>query len=507
MTRYLAIPWLLAISAVGATMPPDLLRFTNSDQLHGTFQGLKEGSKVVWLRDDVAVPVEYKSGQIRQVVLRGSRPLKALPSVSHVALVTGDRIPGQIVAMDARTVMVNTLFAGEISIPRDQVAMLAPNPLGGRLRYHGPFIEDEWKMAHAAFPEGLPALEKKADREENGKLDQPGRWAFSGSAWYWKNKSYGTAIIRENAMPDRAILKFDLAWRNRLNVAIAFHADLAKPKPEDKNEGNNNEIRRRPLGFVPGDSAILPKLFGNSYVLQIFSMQMILYRTSVDGDGVTSIERVQINGGGTRLGDSGKATVEIRSNRLSGEISLFVDGAFVAQWNENTGGVYDPSRFAGKGNSFGFVVQTEDSPVKVSDVLVAEWNGMPDSARSMQSDDQDIVLLTNGTDRFSGKVESISDGKIKLQGKFGQFLFTPDDVAEIRFAHQSLAKETETPADQMVVRLSPFGQISGRAVSGDASMVRMIHPVCGELNVALESAVMLDFNDSNNFIDDWDAEF
>ena len=506
MIRRLAISWMLAVSAFGETAPSDLLRFTNGDQLHGKFEGIKEGSKTVWLRDDVAAPVEYKSGQIRQVVLRGGRPLKSLSSVSHVALVNGDRIPGRIVSMDARTVVVDTAFAGEMPIPREQVAMLAPNPLGGRLRYHGPFIEDEWKMAHAAFPDGLPAVDPKADREENGRLDQPGRWSFSGSGWYWKSKGYGTAIIRENSMPDRAILRFDLAWRNRLSVAIAFHADLAKPKPEDKND-ENNDIRRRPIGFVPGDSAILPKIFGNSYVLQIFSMQMILYRTSVDGDGVPSIERVQINGGGTRLGDSGKATVEIRSNRLSGEISLFLDGAFVAQWNESSGGPYDPSRFAGKGNSFGFVVQTEDSPVKISDVLVAEWNGMPDSARSMQSDDQDIVLLTNGTDRFSGKGDSISDGKVKLQGKFGQFVFTPDDVAEIRFARSSLAKESETPADQLVVRFSPFGQISGRAVSGDASLLRMNHPVCGELNVALESAIMLDFNDSNNFIDDWNAEF
>ena len=308
-------------------------------------------------------------------------------------------------------------------------------------------------------------------------------------------------------MPDRSILRFDLAWRNRLSVAIAFHADLAKPKLDDKNDPNRNELRRRPLGFVPGDSAILPKLFGNSYVLQIFSMQMILYRTSVDADGVASIERVQINGGGMRLGDSGKATVEIRSNRLTGEISLFVDGTFVAQWNESAGGAYDSSRFAGKGSAFGFVVQTEDSPVKVSDVLVAEWNGMPDSARSMQSDDQDIVLLTNGTDRFSGKVESINEGRVKLQGKFGQFQFAPEDVAEIRFARSFLAKETDAPEDHLVVRLSPFGQISGRAISADSHSIRLNHPVCGELNMALESAIMLDFNDSNNFIDDWDADF
>ena len=104
-------------------------------------------------------------------------------------------------------------------IPREQVAMLAPSPLGGRLRYHGPFIEDEWTMANAVIPgwhaTGVP---DSGDKDEAGKpnKDQPGRWVFSGSAWYWANRQSGTALLRENAMPDRSILRFDLAWKNRL---------------------------------------------------------------------------------------------------------------------------------------------------------------------------------------------------------------------------------------------------------------------------------------------------
>ncbi len=507
MIGKLATSWLALCALLAAAETPDLLRFTNGDQLHGTFQGIKDGSRLLWQREDVSGPVDFKTGQIRHAILRGGRPAKALTSVSHLALVNGDRIPGKIISMDAKSIAMETEFAGVIQIPREQVAMFAPNPLGGRLHYHGPFVEDEWKMAHAAFPEGLPPV-KKNTADQAAKSDEPGRWAFSGSGWLWRNKGYGTAVIRENAMPDRAILRFDLAWRNRLSVAIGFHSDLATPKPPQQDDDDGKEhVPKRGLGFVPGDSAILPKIFGNSYVLQIFSMQMILYRTSINADGSPTVERVQINGSGTRLGDTGKATVEIRSNRLTGEISLFMDGEFAAQWNEGAGVPYDPVRFAGKGNAFGFLVQTEDSSVRVSDVMVAEWNGMPDSARSLQVDEQDIVLLTNGTDRFSGKVESLQDGKIRLDGKYGQFDFGVDDVAEIRFARNALAKQTEAPSDNMTVQLSPLGRISGRLISGDATAVRIASPACGEVNVALDSAVILDFKRSNNVIDDWDAEF
>ncbi len=504
MTRFLAISWLLVATAFSAETPADLLRFTNGDQLHGTFRGIRDDRSVIWQHDNVEKRVDFKPDQVRHVVLRGGRPVKSLADVANVAMVNGDRIPGKILGMDEHTLTLETEFAGVLKLPRDQVAMFSPNPLGGRLRYHGPFTEEDWKMAHAAFPDGFPQKEPATEDLQGPDMENPGRWEFSGSGWFWKNKGYGTAIIRDNALPDRAILRFDLAWRNRLSVAIAFHADLAKaPEKEDKNE----EVRRRPLGFVPGDSAILPKIFGNSYVLQIFSMQTILYRTSVADDGSPSIERVQINGSGPRLGDTGKVTVEIRSNRDTGVITLFMDGEFVARWDESVVGNYDRTRFAGKGGAFGFVVQTEDSPVKVSEVMVAEWNGMPDSARSMQTDDQDIALLTNGTDRFSGKVVGFQDGKIQLDGKYGRFSFDLDDVAEIRFARKSLAKQTDAPDDNLVIEFSPLGQISGRTVSGDSSKLRMTDPVYGEFEVRLESAVMLDFHDSNNFIDDWDVEF
>jgi hypothetical protein len=478
-----------------------LVRFSNGDQLHGAFQGFKEGSQAVWQNDDAAAPVDFKTARIRHVILRGGRPLKSLTSLSHVALVNGDRVPGTITGLDDEALTLETPYAGTLRIPREQVAMFAPSPLGGRVHYHGPFVEDEWKMANASFPDGLPADSGAADGKEK---DQPGRWAFSGSAWYWPGKFSGTALLRENAMPDRSILRFDLAWKNRLSMAIGFHADFAKAKPRADKDQEIQDPRGRRLS--PGDSTVFPLLFGNSYVLQIFSTHLMLFRATMDEDGAPVVERVQINGNSIRLGDTGKAQVEIRSNRLTGQISLFINDEFIVNWSEGGTTPEDQARYAGKGAGFGFVVQNEDAPVKISDVMVAEWNGVPDSARSLQTDEQDIVLLANGTDRFSGKVQSLKDGKIHLQGKYGQFLIEIDDIAEIRFARDRLAKESDPAPDSLTVRLSPLGQVSGRPLAGSASSVRILNPVCGEMNFNLESAVMLDFKPSNNAIDDWDAD-
>ncbi len=504
-------------SVLQAAEPQDLLRFTNGDQLHGSFLGIKAGPQAIWKRDDVSAPLDFKTTSIRHVVLHGGRPRKPLGSLSHACLVNGDRIPGTITGIDAEFVMLETPCAGLLKISRNQVAMLAPNPLGGRVFYYGPFGPEDWKMTHPSLPGGFPPEEaiksevaqakvdpepKNDDDDEAGdEAATPGRWEFSGAAWYWRNKRAGTALVRENGMPDRAVLGFDLSWKNRLSISVGFHADFAKPKPEA--DGGEKAVRP----FVPGDTSDLPVMFGNSYVLQMYSSYLMLYRCMVSEEGKPSIERIQLNNNNLRLGDSGKAHVEIRSNRLSGSISLFINDEFVAQWSESDLGGRNPDGFTGKGSGFGFVVLGDDAPVRLSDIVVSEWNGMPDSARSLQVDDQDVVLLANGTDRYAGRIAGFEQARILFEGKHGSFRFPLEEVAEVRFAKQHLAEDGEVPADNLVVRMHPVGSISGRPVSGDAGMLGLTSPLLGELNLSLESAVMLDFNSSNQIIDDWDADF
>jgi len=514
MIRTPVIPWLLSVAGLAAA-GTDLLRFTNSDQLHGTFVGIKEGSGVVWQREDIAAPVDFKTTRIRHVVLHGGRPLKPLESFAHLGLVNGDRIPGTITGIDDAHVTLDTTYAGELRIPRSQVSVAAPNPLGGRVCYHGPFAENEWKMTHASFPGGLPtavpAAKARDDKPGRATATQPGRWFFSGSAWYWKNKHGGTALIRETGMPDRAVLRFDIAWKNRLGVSLGFHADFARSKPKEENEDHRwakDHLEENRGGIMRGDTTDLARVFGNSYVLHITSNYMLLYRTSANADGNPTLEQVQMNHNNPRLVETGTAKIEVRSNRRSGEISLFINDEFVTQWHEKARADRADKNFAGKGDGFGFVVLDGDSTVRISDITVAEWNGMPDSARSLQMDEQDVVLMANGTDRYAGRIGGLDhEGKVLFAGKHAQFRFPLQEIAEIRFARERLAAAPDEPADNLVVRFGPIGAVSGHPVSSNGSTLEMLSPSVGTLNLALDAAVMLDFNSSKQITDDWDADF
>ena len=504
--RYLTLMVASAVASFLHAQEPreDLLSFANGDQLHGKLSGIATGPSVLWKRDDVGEEVVFKSSELRRIVLRGGRPEKSIEGFSHVGTSNGDRIPGVVREMDDKRVVLDTTFGGIIEIPRDQVGLIAPNPLGGRILYHGPYDPEEWVMIDNEHLEGIPAL--KVDGETKMSV-----WKHSGSAWYWQNKESGTALVKKAGLPDRAILRFDITWKSRLSCAIAFHSNF-KQAPQAAAKEGEEEIRAQERVVMAGgmnNPAALPDIFGDSYVLQLFSNYVMLHHTSFDADGRPRLERVQTTNTNSsmRLGDSGTATVEIRCNRPTGEISLFIDGAFVVQWIEVEGGGDEGVGYAGKGEGFGFLVQTPESPVRISEIVVAEWNGMPDAARSLQVDDADIVLLSNGTDRFSGKVTGLSQSKLKLEGRYGDFEIPLNEIAEVHFAKSRIAKTSDAPSDEIRARLHPLGRISGLPLAGDAGNLRILNGAAGEINMNLDYAVMLEFQKTESFLDDWDAEF
>ncbi|MES2982684.1 MAG: hypothetical protein V4727_10250 [Verrucomicrobiota bacterium] len=478
----------------------DLLRFDNGDQLHGQFQGFGEESSVLWKRnppEGEAIP--FQSPDIRQVILKSGKPDESIGSLAYVGTSNGDRIPGVVQELDDKRVLVQTDFAGLLEFPRDQVGIIAPNPMGGRVLYHGPFDKTEWIQKNLKHPIGIPMDKNEVEIEKEFPL-----WKFSGSAWYWKDARSGTALTRETGMTDRSILQFDIAWKNRLSVTVGFHADFkvpanAKPQQEQLQNPRNNNI------------ADLPYLFGSSYVLHIYSNYVVLYRSGFNEEGTAIMERLQSKNSTLRLSNSGSAKCEIRCNRITGDILLFVDDQFVSEWNEKPVAPADQENpnegYVGKGAGYGFMVQMEDSPLRASDIIVAEWNGIPDSARSLISDDTDIVLLNNGTDRFSGKITNMKDGKVNLTGRFGNFSFPLTEIAEIRFAKSQLKAFDEAAPPEFKVRFHPLGTISGQIVSGDAKNIRLLNTAAGEINIELNSASMLEFKSIQNYLDDWNVEF
>lgn len=498
----------------------DLLRALNGDSLHGEFLGLK-GQGLEFKASHALRANTLDITKIRRIALNGGRASKSLQSPSFVLLQGGDRIPGTILSLDDSELALETDFAGVLKIPREFVTQLSPNPHGGSIHYVGPYA-DEWTVIRpkevkeeeneeAKEAEGAQEAAPDANEDEQGEnaVEEPeeeGPWVFSGGAYY-SNGQLPIAI--DTKAGDATRFRFTLAWRNRLNTAIAFHATLKPPEQQEPEEGaekkpaaggRGNAVQA--LAFQTGGSSNFAKIYGASYVLTIYSNYAQLYRCSFNKEGEPQIDRLSTSSSNLRLDESGAAEFELRCDRKNGSITFYADGKYVSQWSDRRG-------FAGTGSHLAFSCQSRTSRLRVSDVVVTAWNGMIDSAQSMESKDRDIVLLTNGTDRFSGQLQGLQDGKLQLKGSYAEMQIPVGEVQEIRFASGNLSEEDaeEHSRQNLRVLMQPFGRITLHALSSSEAELKATHSACGPLTLKLDYAGLLEFAFGDSVLDSWDDDF
>ncbi|MEP4079707.1 hypothetical protein [Haloferula sp.] len=497
---------------------PDLLRLTNGE-LEGHFGGLDAKGVLSWEREDGIAPMEFKTDKVRQIVLRGGQAVDAGKDAAHLELVNGDRLPARIVSLDGDTFTLDTPMAGQLLVPRDTVVSAAPNPFGGRLIYAGPFSENGWEVYDPE--DGLPPLEEdeeeeevegEEEAEEVPEEEKEASWNHRGSKWYFSN---GRDALRSAiGMPDQAILRFELEWRSRPPIAIAFHADFKEPvypppeEGEELDEEEQEEIqeardnRRR-------NSHHLADHFGNAYVLTLRSSYAQLQYCGYNEKGDPFLKQIRSSSSNIRFDDTGTAVFEIRCDRKKGSIALHVNGEFSMRWKVDAGAQEDEDDdeyYRGPGDGIGFQMLGSDTPVRLSEIVVAEWNGMPDSARSLQSDEFDVILLTNGTDRFSGKVESIKDGKLTLKSRYAPLDIPLDEIAEIHLARDG-QREIEDTRDRLArVHFQPIGTLSGIPGLTNDEQMEMQSPLLDKMKLDLTSAVIIEFQSGSSFLNYWDED-
>lgn len=480
-------------AAQDAAQDSDVLRLiANGDTLHGSFVGMKDGSTLTWSGSSLKNSIELHSSSLRRLALNGGRAPKSLPHPEHLKLVNGDEIPGRVLNLDKNNVTIETPMSGTITLDRKFVTSISPNPFGGLLHYMGPFTEENWTVVTPAKPTGNQARRRRAIEEDDEEIsDDTKAWEFGGDAWY----SGGQLPIAVDAnIPGKARIAFNLAWRSRLNAVIAFHATMEVPELKVE-EGEEPKPR-----VVGNGTSSYPLTYGHSYVLTIYSSYAMLYRCDFDEDGNAKMNRLTASSATIHLEESGEASFDLRCDRENNNITLFVNGEYVNQWEDTRG-------YAGTGEHLAFSCQNSSSRLRVSDVIVSSWNGMIDSARSMEAEDRDTILLSNGTDRFSGEITGLHDGHYHLKGSYAEMQIPSTEVEEIRFASDTRAELPATSAKAVRIVLRPIGRLTLDPISSTANKLTGRHPALEELTVDLGYASLLEFSFSDSILDSWDDDF
>lgn len=484
MTLFPRLTALIATVLPLATASADLLRLADGT-LEGTFESFTADGTVRWQRDDAVEPLEFRTDRIRHIALRDGSAIAAGPDTSHIRLVNDDRLPGRIVSLADDVLTVDSPVTGTVSIPIAKVKSLEPNPFGGRLVYAGPFSGEGWETVEPDTDDP-EKLEKDEDKKD-------ATWVHHGASWHYTG---GPEALRINpGMPRRSIVRFRMDWRNRPPITIALYGDLAKqPEPPAPEDGEDKPRVSKPN--------MVTAAFGNCLSLTLRSNYASLQECGYADNGQPFARVLRSSSSSVNFENTGSAEFEIRTNLDAGTVSLYANGSFCIQW-EIARAVGEPTDMGG---AMGFVVPGSNDPIRLSDIIVAEWNGLPDAARSLENDKQDIVLLTNGTDRFSGKVASITDGRLHLVGNYAEFDVPIDEIAVIHLA----TKDRETAVDEddasVTLRFQPIGRLSGRPLSADRNHMKLDSPILGEVNADLAAAALLIFEPGGHFLRDWEDD-
>ncbi|MGJ8633160.1 MAG: hypothetical protein ACSHX7_04510 [Luteolibacter sp.] len=372
------------------------VRFSNGDQLSGDMVGLSLDT-LSWRSPLLKAPAEFA---LKKVVDLSLIPAPREPGEQlegHEAtlkLTNGDEIHGKLTGLGDDEIKLSTWYAGELVFRRVIVSSVEISE-STDTTYRGPNSLAEWT------DEGT----------DSG-------WSFKGGALY---SSEAGGIAREVNFPKECSIEFDAAWRGAFRGRIYFFTEGTVDIPAKGYDlifqGSSIQLRKRGSNNLLGQSAAAGQLRENE-----------------------------------------KAHIEIRASRKTGVIQLFVDGEFLAMWEDEA---MDAKEL---GNGLHLVAQ-DSSPMKLSNIRVHTWDGYVDDLANQQMamgggvfpqgfrDDVRIqnaggkeevpegrMMLRNG-DSLEGEVTGIIDDLISIKTPYAEVKFPLT-----RFKNLALKSENmETP--------------------------------------------------------------
>ncbi len=471
------------------TRRPDLLRFTNSDTLHGSFNGFSDGRSIQWKSPEAAQPILFTTDKIHRIVLRGGLAKLRTHAESTISLINGDIVHGNVTAANADTIHVECPYLGIIELSRDKVSSLSLKPHGGKLHYYGPLNTAGWKTIATIAAQNPDLDAQKSEQPTSKDIADPAYkgWQCLSNAW-WSGQQQHHCLVMENALPDKCILSFELAWQDSLYAQIGLFADLSPPACQT----------------TKNLKSYMATAIGNAHTIYINNHSVSLYTYSFDENGEPEKNRVE-DSASVNLRNAETAHVEFRVDRHKKQLLFYLDGEFKMKWP-----LADlPDK---KGNALAFFKPAythTPSRIRISDITIAHWNGLEDSARSARNSDHDIVLLSNGLDRFSGKFVSLSDDLVRFEGQYGNQLKIPkEQITEINFASKNLLTKPEAEKKSLVHFYTlPHGRISGTPVASNGSHGIISSEIMGTIHLNTDYVSIIDFSQQNNLLDFWNDHF
>ena len=428
----------------------DTLQFSNGDRFSGVLQGISADGWVSWNHADLEKPALLSTRNLTQLDLDGRGGDATAGATWKVRFENDDELSVGRLQANATDFELETWYLGKVKVPRSRVRSISPVQTNFMTLFEGPTGTNGWTSWKVVVA-----------------LGEPGEWKYQNGAFYAKEAA---SIARPLNLPDSFTMEFDIRWKGPLNMAIALFTDSLKPISLA-----NKEDEPDFAGFY--------SLQINSYGANLLSVRK--------RDPLRYLGQQAIPGISTKS----KAHVEIKADKRSRRILLFIDGMLVKQWVE-------PTEFSGEGKGIRLVHQGQGS-VRFSGLKVTEWDGryedrMPAAAGPQT---EDVVLMLDG-ERITGRIRSIDASNLIIADVTGEKTKPVQQIRAIEF-HPAAAPTNKTtptakaPASGSVAGAESraFFQKHGRLTLDleqvDGGKVRVNAPMIGRVDVDIAAVSRL----------------
>jgi hypothetical protein len=254
---------------------PDKLEFLNGDVLSGRLITLTPES-LVWSHGDVETDIQFAPKNVRDIGLHTPVPVAAAADEVTVGLTNGDTLRGKVVEMGADTLVLDTTYAGQLTVRSKMVASMRPSKPVGEVFYSGPNSMEEWVRGN-----------------------NQDAWEFRNGALY--SRQGNGSIGKDVKLPDRARIDFDLAWQGQAYLTVSLFSEQ------------------------------LESYYGPGYQLSLQGNYVSLNRRTKGSSNGLGGHHAPV------LSSKRKAEVSIRVDRKGKTVALLMDGTMVHQWQDPVG--------------------------------------------------------------------------------------------------------------------------------------------------------------------------
>jgi len=262
---------------VGTGTEQDRVLFLNRDRLHGEVVDVVPAAHGLrWTHSDVQESIDFKLENVRHIELGNREKRKHRAHKSSVKLTNDDLLLGDIVSMGGASLVLDTWYAGTVTIARPMIKAIKPTEGESAKIFEGPTDIANWTT-----DEGGWVLEK-------GALHARG------------HESIGRNLPE---LPDKFEMRFKLRWSGRPQLYFSFLTD---------------EVRY---------------YHGQGYSLQVGGSTVTLSRRSSRSSrsiGSAQVESLQ------HLSTS-SATFTLYVDPEAAAFTLFIDDKMVQQWTDSQG--------------------------------------------------------------------------------------------------------------------------------------------------------------------------